>query len=626
MAKKKIGSNSYKKDTIATKIDDNKSSFEIKRKSNPIINIFLVLSLISSISYFVTILIFKQNDLNIISELISMLLVIIFNVFFICTSINNGRKNNTSLLFSIFFLIIYNVFGIVTSSGVINIQSVNKLDDFTGRSLVDVVKWADKNDINLVQNYEYSDMVPEYHIIGQKEEVGKSIKDIDSLTVVVSEGANPNKEVIVPNMVTWNCDKVLEFIEKNKLSNVEVSFIVSDKVKDTVIEQSKSGNMARNEELKLTFSLGEGDEISDTKLSDLTNMSKFKAEFYLKRHAINYEIKREFSNKIKRDYVMAQSIKPGTVIKANSEDKVIITISRGEEIKAPNLTSMSMAEITDWVIKNRLKLEFSEKYDDSVDDNKVISANYKKGDIIEQGSLISIVISKGKIIMPGVSNLSEFKDWAEKYGINYQEEHQFSENVSIGEIISYSHKTGDVIKNNDTVTVIISDGKEIEVPNLVGMNKSDIISKLNKLNLKYSFVYKYSSSVSKDKAISQSISSGSKVSSGTTVTVTLSNGKAPSGGSSSNGGGSNNNGSSSGGGSVTPPACDKSKGSELNIQTGSSGKDTKNMISQLNPNHKFSWNLVNSCPNGDSSPGTVCVALDGVWKNYCDTISITIVK
>lgn len=626
MAKKKIGSNSYKKDTIATKIDDNKSSFEIKRKSNPIINIFLVLSLISSISYFVTILIFKQNDLNIISELISMLLVIIFNVFFICTSINNGRKNNTSLLFSIFFLIIYNVFGIVTSSGVINIQSVNKLDDFTGRSLVDVVKWADKNDINLVQNYEYSDMVPEYHIIGQKEEVGKSIKDIDSLTVVVSEGANPNKEVIVPNMVTWNCDKVLEFIEKNKLSNVEVSFIVSDKVKDTVIEQSKSGNMARNEELKLTFSLGEGDEISDTKLSDLTNMSKFKAEFYLKRHAINYEIKREFSNKIKRDYVMAQSIKPGTVIKANSEDKVIITISRGEEIKVPNLTSMSMAEITDWVIKNRLKLEFSEKYDDSVDDNKVISANYKKGDIIEQGSLISIVISKGKIIMPGVSNLSEFKDWAEKYGINYQEEHQFSENVSIGEIISYSHKTGDVIKNNDTVTVIISDGKEIEVPNLVGMNKSDIISKLNKLNLKYSFVYKYSSSVSKDKAISQSISSGSKVSSGTTVTVTLSNGKAPSGGSSSNGGGSNNNGSSSGGGSVTPPACDKSKGSELNIQTGSSGKDTKNMISQLNPNHKFSWNLVNSCPNGDSSPGTVCVALDGVWKNYCDTISITIVK
>lgn len=626
MAKKKIGSNSYKKDTIATKINDNKSSFESKRKSNPIINIFLVLSLISSISYFVTILIFKQNDLNIISELISMLLVIIFNVFFICTSINNGRKNNTSLLFSIFFLIIYNVFGIVTSSGVINIQSVNKLNDFTGRSLVDVVKWADKNDINLVQNYEYSDMVPEYHIIGQKEEVGKSIKDIDSLTVVVSEGANPNKEVIVPNMVTWNCDKVLEFIEKNKLSNVEVSFIVSDKVKDTVIEQSKSGNMARNEELKLTFSLGEGDEISDTKLSDLTNMSKFKAEFYLKRHAINYEIKREFSNKIKRDYVMAQSIKPGTVIKANSEDKVIITISRGEEIKVPNLTSMSMAEITDWVIKNRLKLEFSEKYDDSVDDNKVISSNYKKGDIIEQGSLISIVISKGKIIMPGVSNLSEFKDWAEKYGINYQEEHQFSENVSIGEIISYSHKTGDVIKNNDTVTVIISDGKEIEVPNLVGMNKSDIISKLNKLNLKYSFVYKYSSSVSKDKAISQSISSGSKVSSGTTVTVTLSNGKAPSGGSSSNGGGSNNNGSSSGGGSVTHPACDKSKGSELNIQTGSSGNDTKNMISQLNPNHKFSWNLVSSCPNGDSSPGTVCVSLDGVWKNYCDTISITIVK
>ena len=50
------------------------------------------------------------------------------------------------------------------------------------------------------------------------------------------------------------------------------------------------------------------------------------------------------------------------------------------------------------------------------------------------------------------------------------------------------------------------------------------------------------------------------------------------------------------------------------------------MIAQLNPNHKFSFNIVSSCPNGDKTPGTVCNQLEGVWKNYCNTISITIVN
>lgn len=620
MAKKNTNSNTLKNDVIATKIENNRN--HIQSKKHPIINILLILSLISSISYFISILLFKQNDLNIISELISVLLVTIFNIFFVCSAINSSKKHISSLFFSILFLIIYNIFGISTSIGIINIPNINKVDNFTGKSLVDVVEWADKHNINLIQNYEYSDMVEEYHIIGQKEEVGTKVKDIKSLTVSVSEGPNPNKEVIVPNMVTWNCEKVLKFINENKLSNVEVNFISSDKVKDTVIEQSKSGNMTRNEELKLTFSLGDDDEISDTKLSDLTNKSRFEAEFYLKQHSINYEIEKDFSSKIKRDYVISQSIKPGTIIKNKEEQKVIITISRGEKIKVPNLKKMSMTQITDWVIKNHLKLEFTEKYDESVSDNKVVSANYQKGDIIEQGSLISIVLSKGKLIMPSFKSLTDFKEWAEKYEIHYQEEHQFSDSVSIGEVISYSHKTGDVIKNNDTITVTISDGKQIEVPNLVGMSKSDIITKLNKLDLKYSFVYKNSNSVAVDKAISQSISSGSKVSNGTTITVTLSSGKKQT--SSSNNSSSSSSGGSSG--STTKPSCDGSKGSELNIQTGSTGEETKNMISQLNPNHKFSWNLVSSCPNGDSNRGTVCIALDGVWKNYCDTISITIVK
>lgn len=619
------------KDIIAKKIVNN--DVISKGKKHPFINLLLMLSLISSIFYFIIILFYEQNNLNFIHDLISILLIIVFNIFFILSSINYYKKRSSSLVICILLFIFYNIFGSLTVIGFVKIPVVNMVDDFTGKSLTDVVSWADKNNINLIQNYEYSDMIDEYHIINQNKKAGTNTKKIKSLTVAISEGPSPNKEVVVPNMVTWNCDKVINFINTNKLTNVKVDFIVSDKVKDTLIEQSKTGNMSRSEELNLTFSLGDDDQISDIKLSDLKGKSKFEAEFYLKQNSIDYEIKNVFSKQIKRNYVVSQSIKAGNIIK--KEDKVVISISRGKKIKVPDLNKMTLTEITNWVIKNRLKLEFNEKYDEKVANKKVISANYKKGDFIEQDSLVSIVLSKGKLIMPGFNNLDDFKEWAEKFGVNYQEEHQFSDNVEIGNVISYSHKTGDVIKNNDVVIVTISDGKQIEVPDLVGMSKNDIISKLKKVNLKYSFLYKNSNSVAKDKAISQSISSGSKVSDGTTITITLSNGKKEVTKSNSSTNKSNNNTNNTNNGSNTnnnsnsnpsTPSCDKSNGSELNIQTGSSGEQTKKMITNLNPNHKFSFNMVSSCPNGDSTPGAICNALDGVWKNYCDSISISIVK
>ena len=181
------------------------------------------------------------------------------------------------------------------------------------------------------------------------------------------------------------------------------------------------------------------------------------------------------------------------------------------------------------------------------------------------------------------------------------------------------------------------------------MSKSKAIDVLEEVGLNYNFVTQ-SSSKSKNTVIKQSISAGSKVSSGTTITITISSGKqteyrensssnhSSSSGSSSSGS-SNSGGSSSSGGSGSnptptpdpepepePPSCDKSQGDTLNIQAGSNGEETKRFIEQLNPNHKFIWNFVTSCPNGDTTPGSVCISLDGHWKNFCDTITVTIVK
>ena len=611
-----------------------------KNKKHPIVNFFLFLTLISSLTYFGITLWSGQNTSNFFSSLISSLLLVVFSILFIAICVTNPNRKKGTIFLGSFFLLLFNLFGGLTTLGIVNIPSLGQVEDFTGKSLTDVVKWAEKNKVTLNQDYEYSDMVSEYSIISQDIESGTKTKDINELTVSVSEGPNPDKEIIVPDMDGWNSERVINYVLDNYLNNVDVSFEKSDKAEDTVIEQNKSGSMKRSDELKLTFSLGEELDNSDVKMADLTNKSEFEAVFYLKQHRIKYEIKKDFSKNIVRGNVSNQSVKAGNTVKVDSDDnKVTITISKGKSIKVPDLKKMSMVEITEWVVENKLKLEFTNKYDDSVKENNIISANYDKGDKIEQGSTVKVVISKGNLVMENFKSFDEFKKWADKYDISYEEKHEFSDDVPQGEVISYSYKKGDTIKNGDSIVVTISDGKECKVPDVIGMSKSKAIDALEEVGLNYNFVTQ-SSSKSKNTVIKQSISAGSKVSSGTTITITISSGKQTeyrednSSSSSNSSGNSGSSNSGGGGGNSTPtpdpepepPSCDKSQGDTLNIQAGSNGEETKRIIEQLNPNHKFSWNFVTSCPNGDTTPGSVCISLDGHWKNFCDTITVTIVK
>lgn len=593
---------------------------EIKVFKHPIIHTFLILVLLTSLAYFIISLFY--NDTDSLAILISSLLLMLFTILYISNSIKLNKKSKSSIFFSSLVLCSYFVFGILNTMGIITFPGTRVID-FSGKSLTDVIKWSEKNKIEIVQIYEYSDMVDEYHIINQDVKAGTRIKNVDNITVAVSEGANPSKEIMVPNMVSWDSERVLTFIKENHLSNVIVEFVESSKAVNTVIEQSKSGNMKRDEELKLMFSYGEELEFSEVKLKDLTGMSKFEATFYLKQNHLNYEFEEVFSSKVKKDFVVKQSISAGEMVKVN-EDKIIVYVSKGPEIKVPNLIGMSMSDITDWVISNKLKLEFSDKYDDTIKENSVISASVKQDDIVSEGTVIKVVISRGKLTMPEFESYDEFREWADKYEISYDEQHEFSSSVPAGKVISYSYDKDEVIKNNDTIIVTISDGKESSVPNVVNDTKASAKNKLENAGFKVNYVYKCST-IANGNVIKQSISAGSKVAQGTTITLTVSTGKCAT----NNNTGSGNSGSSTPKPSTSPtPTCDTSKGANFYVGVGNNGSQVLSSTKAQNPGFTITANYVDQCPNGDANSGAVCNSgsYDGKWISYCTKINLTIVR
>ena len=377
--------------------------------------ILIITTMLSAIAYFVSVLINKNTS---IYQIISCSILCVFSILYLVVCLTSSRKKEFPIYISTFLLLGYFLLNMNLPNTTTVVQ-VNQVQDFSGKTLTEVVRWGNKNNIKIVQDYEYSDIVPEYEIISQSVKVGTNIHDIDEITVAISEGPNPYKEIVVPSMLTWDSERVIHFVLNNYLSNVIVEFVESDQVKDTVIEQSKSGNLRRNEELKLTFSYGDQGNSNEVTLIDFTDMTKFEIEFYLKQHKLNYDFVYDFSDTVKKDHGLKQSVKAGSVVTVNG-DKIQVTISRGPKIEIPDLTGMSVDDLTEWAIDNRLKLEFVDKYDDTVKKGKVISVDKQKGDVVEQGTLLKVTLSLGSLKMPKFKNADAFYTWADKYGIKYE--------------------------------------------------------------------------------------------------------------------------------------------------------------------------------------------------------------
>lgn len=489
----------------------------------PFYKILSTLVLISSLAYFTYALITVDNIITNIKYLSTPLFILVISIFLFIISIKGTRKKNLSIIFSL-ILMIFALFNFMNDIQVIKLPQDEKIISYVNLPYKTLSEWTEKNNIELVTEYEYSDSIDEGNIIRIDINEGTLVKEIKKITAVISEGPDYDKLVIVPSMIGWNIDDVVKFIKDNHIIGVEVEYELSDEEKDTIIKQDKNGDIRRAQEWTLTASLGkEADIVSEIALINLKDMSLFDSTLWLKRNNIKYTLEYEFDNKIKRNNVINQNIKEGELIKV-SETEVILKISKGKAIKAPDLLTMTVEEITNWVIDNKLKIAFEEIYDEKIETGKVIDSSVKLNDKVESGTLITITISKGQIKMQSFSSLYEFKTWANKYNISYSEAYEYSNSIGKGNVISYSYSENEIIDPDGIIYVKVSLGKAVTIQNFIGKSKSDATSICNSIGIKCSFVTGTYTNYNENVVYAQSKANGSKVTSGSSITLTLSKG------------------------------------------------------------------------------------------------------
>lgn len=481
--------------------------------------VFSMITLVASLAYLTYKIVTCESLITNIYTLSIPVFLFIISIILLIASLKS--EFNKVYIFLSIMILLFLSFYLVTDINLVSLPKEEVIASYYNKDLKELKDFADKNNINLVIEYEYSDEVETGKIIRIDTEGIIYVKDIKQIIVTISDGPNYDKLLIVPSMIGRNLDDLIEFIDKNFMNNVTINFEISDTDKDTIIAQDKNGEIRRNSDITFVISLGS--EISDTvTMENLVGMKLFDAELWLKRNGIKYEIKYEFSDKSKNE-VLSQSTNKDEEINIK-DTNITITVSAGVAIKIPDFKTMTIDEATSWIINNKLKVEFNEIYDENIETGKIIEQSIKENELVKENTLINLTISKGQIIMDEFKSISDFRDWANKYNVKYNETYDYSNNISKGEAISYSYNKGDIIDPDGVIYVKISLGKAVYIPSFVGKSKNDAQNICNSLGIRCNFVTGTYTNYNSNVIYNQSRSVNSKVASGSSITLTLSKG------------------------------------------------------------------------------------------------------
>src|SRR5699024_4815613 len=178
--------------------------------------------------------------------------------------------------------------------------------------------------------------------------------------------------------------------------------------------------------------------------------------------------------------------------------------------------------------------EVTEEYNDDFASGNVIASAPKKGAILEEGSTVDLIVSKGPepytmgdFVGSKLESVQSDIDALKFDKVDIQTE--YSNDVPAGEIMKQSIRSGvSIFPENETLTLTVSDGVEpVEISNYVGWQLTDARNELESLGFKVNVINEiYDEEIESGAIVSQDPSYGSFLP-GSPINLIVSKGKEP---------------------------------------------------------------------------------------------------
>lgn len=205
-------------------------------------------------------------------------------------------------------------------------------------------------------------------------------------------------------------------------------------------------------------------------------------------------------------------------------------VSDEEQVKVPTIVGMT-PEVAQQTAKefNLGITKVAEAPSNEFPAGTICAQSPKANTMVDKNTTITYTISTGssEMVIPDVVNrtASEAQQMLADAGItNVKLEEKASAEISIGNVISVNPSVGATVTADDQVTLTISTGASTErvtVPGVQGYSKEEATQILEGKGLTVKYDYGQSDRVGIGEVISQSITSGTEVSAGTEITLTI---------------------------------------------------------------------------------------------------------
>ncbi|MCH4887901.1 PASTA domain-containing protein [Acidaminobacter sp. JC074] len=220
--------------------------------------------------------------------------------------------------------------------------------------------------------------------------------------------------VEVPDMTSWQLSEVGSWAKKNKITLIGKQLYDKDIDLDGVIEQSKEAGtkVRKNSSVEVTFSKGPNpDEPLD--FPNVKSMNLEEIQRWIKDNKLSgINISYEHSASMDKGTVISLEFIDGDKSSFVRKNRVKVVVSKGVEaltdtLTMPDLYGKTKREVLKWALDNKIELDIKEDYSDYVEKDSVISQDIPKDNKINRTDKVTLVISKGQAIpVPDFMNLT----------------------------------------------------------------------------------------------------------------------------------------------------------------------------------------------------------------------------
>jgi beta-lactam-binding protein with PASTA domain len=241
-------------------------------------------------------------------------------------------------------------------------------------------------------------------------------------------------------------------------------------------------------------------------------------------------VTQQTSSIVAQGFVISESPVAGTTVAVGSAVNLIVSSGKAP-LTVPNEVGVSQTAATTTLRGLGFLVTSSQATSATIAAGNIISEKPSAGTAVSIGSTVALVVSSGRPLVQvpaetGATQAAALSSLTSK-GLNEGAvTHQLSASVAVGKVISQKPLAGTTVAAGSAVTLVISSGAPVMVPNLAGLLEAAAAAELKTKGLTVGTVTeRTSATVTAGKIMSELPAAGTAVAKGSTINLVVSHGK-----------------------------------------------------------------------------------------------------